>query len=199
MKLYLPDEDIWPDPVRSLISSLSKKFKINSPRSIEKAVELACYLYAAGKKAESMRLIESFAFDIEYTEKNSSWGHKIDVLSLLSYIFWENEELEKQKEIINIISSKNFDKDDISWLIDQASEDIDNYLDERPDYEDMKNDLTVNERMLGNYSNIVIFMYYHQMLNFFSSVGSKRIIDKSYGIIQKEIEELKGLLAEREH
>lgn len=195
-KIYtkVPERSEYPKLVQKLLDSVSKGFDIDRSRDLEKAIELATYLQVLGNGSDFNEFLESFIYDIRYSDKSYAWAHKCDGLSLLAYDSELKGDQEKELKAVDIVASKNFDKNDVSWLVDNASDELEyNELDNES-YNRIKDSLTLREKTQGHYSKIVKFCYYYQLVKFFSSASNDDLITEIRRVIEDERRRLRALL-----
>lgn len=174
-----------PTSVMRVVKSLQKKFRITVCKDVEKALELAVYLDALGCSEVSISFLESFIFDIKYSESSGVWGDKLDGLCLLARYYRSSGRKADYLSIFKIVESKNFDKSDTDWLVTRAVEDLEDYSDQSK-YELVKNELTKKDRLLGHYWNIRVCNYYHEHLFFYRRSDQKELIKKLSSFIRSE-------------
>ena len=159
-KLILPKNDFDSKSVKRLISSLSKQFSTTRAKDVDKAVELAIYLYVLDdSKKTPTDLLESFTGEVTDSNRSAVWASKRDAMSLQSYIALNNSQKKEAERILNDLfqSNTNYEIDDTNWIIDEGMEELSYYEPLEESAHDLN--LTKKEKTLGYYSNIVTFLF----------------------------------------
>jgi|GEM_PF-5073659 len=181
-QLKLPQESSQKTPIKRLIKSLSSGINLNREAESKKALELATYLYSIGDVKPARELLESFAFDMTYSEKSSAWGVKKEALALLAFIEFATKNTEEATRIVRGIfdSNPNLDIDDIDWIFEQAIDDIEYYEPRESWQPDILRELTEKERILGHFSAIseMVFPYVCGSLLSASKEGFTKELEK---------------------
>jgi len=201
MSISIPDDLAGPKTVVRLADSLQKRFDLTRSRDLEKAIELACCLQVLTARTTFVRYMESFIYDIPYKSNSYIWGHKCDGLALLAYDADSHSDDALRTKALEIITSKNFDANDLDWLLENARGELEADKEEREGAELLAQagevlDLTVKEKQQGHYSRIVLFAYYHQLLKaLMPGSAAKDVVELSV-LIERERSGLRELLSE---
>lgn len=199
MKLDIPENLNAPPVIRSLVKSLSQRFEPTQARYLEKAIELGCCIQILSDRADFVRFMESFIYEVPYNSNSYSWGYKCDGLSLLAYDADMHGDDALKSKAIAIIASKNFDENDLDWLVDNARDELDFDREEIEGREILRRagkelDLTPKEIQQGCCSKIVQFTYYHQLLKAYKAESAAHEIERFTDLVERERTELKALL-----
>ncbi|MFP3976789.1 hypothetical protein [Marinobacter sp. KMM 10035] len=202
MSISIPDDLALAKSVVSLARSLQKRFDLTRSGDLEKAIELACCLQVLTARANFVRYMDSFIYDISYKSNSYAWGHKCDGLALLAYDADSHSDDSLRTKALEIITSKNFDANDLGWLLENARGEIEAHKEEREGAELLAQagevlDLTVKEKQQGHYSRIVLFAYYHQLLKAFMPDTAVPEVAELSVLIERERRSLSELLSER--
>lgn len=201
MSISIPADLAGPKTVVSLASSLQKRFDLTRSGDLEKAIELACCLQVLTARANFVRYMNSFIYDIPYKSNSYAWGHKCDGLALLAYDADSHGDDTLRAKALAIITSENFDENDPDWLLENARGEIEADKEEREGAELLAQagevlDLTVKEKQQGHYSRIVLFAYYHQLLKAFMPDLAVKEVEGLAVLIERERRSLRELLSE---
>lgn len=191
-QLKLPLENSQKAPIKRLIKSLNAGINLNREADSSKALELAIYLYSIGEKNQARDLLESFAFDMFYSEKSGAWAIKKEALAFLAFINIASQEAEEAARIVHEIFESNpyLDINDIDWIFEQAVNDIEYYKPKESWHPDVLQELTQKERITGHFSEIseMIFPYVCGVVLSVSDEGLTKTLEK---IILAELEWLR--------
>lgn len=201
MSISIPADLAGPKTVISLADSLQKRFDLTRSRNLEKAIELACCLQVLTARTDFVRYMDSFIYDIPYKSNSYAWGHKCDGLALLAYDADSHSDDDLRTKVLAIITSKNFDENDLDWLLGSARDELEVDEEEREGAELLAQagealNLTVKEKQQGHYSRIVLFAYYHQLLKAFMPDFAVKEVAALSALIERERTGLRRLLTE---
>ena len=189
-ELALPSKTGKPKIIQSLIKKLQTSFNIRKSKDLDKANELAVYLLAVGLSEDALELLSSYIFYVEYNDSNGIWGNKVDGLGVLWYVGTDKD----KEKCLAEITSRNFDKSDLSWLVFNAQDDIDYDEEITLSYEQNKSNYTAKERSEGAYTAIVNFLNYYILISNFLDEEHQQLANDAKAIVQRELLELKDVL-----
>ncbi|WP_138441340.1 hypothetical protein [Marinobacter alexandrii] len=200
MNLKIPENLSGPKTVVSLVKSLRNKFEPTQAKSLEKAIELGCCIQVMCDRYSFVDYMESFIFDIQHDERSYAWGYKCDGLGLLAYDADSHSDTELRARAVSVMASRHFDTDDLSWLIENARDELDHECEEEEILAALAEqgkslDLTPKEKQQGCCSRLVILTYYHQLLKAFKEESATEEIESLAKLIEQYRAMLKSSLA----
>lgn len=178
--------------IKRLKKSLGKGIRLLSPNDIDKAVQLANYLYCLDKQEEASALLDSFIYKVKsLPDRRDVWGANGQGVILRSKIASDCNDEKLRGTLVSVISNDDILSDNVSWH--------EHYLAMREEHE---SNMSYAYTETPKYKCAVIaqealnFLYFLQMLPTYQSKPAEQIYEEINALVIKCYQELLLALTE---